>query len=372
MRRVLLSTPTGGTAWASSLALCRALGARGVAVTLATLGAPLTAAQWHGLLGLPGLRVEQSTWRAEPPDAVWEDMDAAGAWLLELEARDAPDAVHLCGARHGVLPFRRAPLVVGLDCPLAWNEAVRGVAAPERDWLARWEVTRGLRAAGHVVTPSADLLASLERHHGPLPAASVIPPGLSPADFPPARVREPFILASGAWWDEAHNLQVLEAVAPRVDWPVLVAGGREHPEGGQMRARSVRLLGELSSSAHAGYLGRAALFVQPARQAWSDLAALQAGLAGCALVLADIPSLRERWEDAAVFVPPDDTDMLARALRRLVAEPALRGRMSTLARTRALAFSPERMADAYLAVYARLGEESQRGSSPPSQLARAT
>ena len=130
MRRVLLSTPTGGTAWTSSLALCRALGARGVAVTLATLGAPLTAAQWHGLLGLAGLRVEQSTWRAEPPDAVWEDMDAAGAWLLELEARDAPDAVHLCGARHGVLPFRRAPLVVGLDCPLAWNEAVRGAPAP--------------------------------------------------------------------------------------------------------------------------------------------------------------------------------------------------------------------------------------------------
>ena len=372
VRRVLMTAATSGVEWTSALELCRALGERGVSVTLATLGAPLTAAQWNGLLGVPGLRVEQSTWRAERLEDVWEDMDAAGAWLLELEARDAPDAVHLHGYRHGALPFKRRPLVVGHECPLAWGAAVRGEPALERDWLSRWEVTRGLRAAGHVVTPTSSLLDSLERHYGPLPAASVIAPARRHEDFAPCLVREPFLFSTGEWWDEARNLQVLESVAPRLDWPVLVAGGREHPQGGQMRARSVRLLGELSPSSLAGYLGRASLFVLPARHDPGGLSALEAGLAGCALVLADIPSLREMWEDAAVFVPPDDTDMLARALRRLVAEPTLRSRMSTLARTRALEFSPERMADAYLALYASLDEESQRAPSLQSQLARAT
>ena len=119
-------------------------------------------------------------------------------------------------------------------------------------------------------------------------------------------------------------------------------------------------------------MGRASIYVLPARYEPFGLAALEAALAGCALVLGDIPSLREVWEEAAVFVPPDDTDMLARALRRLVSEPVLRSRMSTLARTRALEFSPERMADAYLAVYADLDRAS--GVVPPvqPQLARAT
>ena len=90
--------------------------------------------------------------------------------------------------------------------------------------------------------------------------------------------------------------------------------------------------------------------------------------AGCALVLGDIPSLREVWEDAAVFVPPDDTDMLMRALRRLVTEPVLCNRMSTLARTRALEFSPERMGDAYLAAYLSLDRASSEtpAAPPPS------
>ncbi|MFY0580984.1 glycosyltransferase [Cystobacter fuscus] len=169
----------------------------------------------------------------------------------------------------------------------------------------------------------------------------------------------------GAPWDEARNLEMLEAVAPRLDWPMLVAGAREHPAGGLMRSRALHLLGELPRAALAERLGRASLFVLPSREEPSGPAALGAALAGCALVLSDIPSFKEMWEDAAVFVPPEDTEMWGRALRRLVSEPVLRGRMSTLARTRALEFSPERMADAYVALYGRMGEVSQR-SAPSS------
>jgi glycogen synthase len=216
------------------------------------------------------------------------------------------------------------------------------------------------------------MLKALERHYGPLPSAGVIPHARRHDDFPPGPVREPFILATGRLWDEARNLEVLEAVAPRLDWPVLVAGDVRHPDGGEIRARYVRPLGQLPRRELSGYMGRASIFVMPARYEPFGLAALEAALAGCALVLGDIPSLREVWEDAAVFVPPEDTDMLARALRRLVSDPVLCNRMSTLARTRALAFSPERMGDAYLAVYADLDRESGVASPAQPQLARAT
>ncbi|PTL84330.1 glycosyltransferase family 4 protein [Vitiosangium sp. GDMCC 1.1324] len=367
-----MTTRTSGGMWAYARELSRALGRRGVAVTLATLGAPLTAAQWAEVRGLPGLSVEQSTWAAEGPGVAWEDLEAAGEWLLELEARVRPDAVHLNGSCHGALPWRRRPLVVAHECALSRWEAVQGEPAVESDVHYRWAVTRGLRAAGYVVAPTAALLASLARHYGPLPPSCVISHARHHEDFPPAPVREPFILATGRLWDEARNLEVLETVAPRLDWPVLVAGELQHPDGGEVRARYVRPLGRLSRGELAGYMGRASIYVMPSRYEPFGPSALEAALAGCALVLGDIPSLREVWDDAAVFVPPDDTDMLARALRRLVSEPVLCSRMSTLARTRALEFSPERMADAYLAVYAELDRESGVASPAQPQLARAT
>lgn len=372
VRRVLMTTPAEGPVWDASLELSRALGARGAEVTLACLGAPLSMAQWAEVRRVPGPRVEQSTWRLEGPGDVWEDVKAAGEWLLELEARLRPEAIHLNGYCHGALPWGRRPLVVGHECASAWWEAVRGEPGVERDVRYRWEVTRGLRAAGHVVASSSALLGALARHHGPLPSSSVIPLGRRAEDCPPAAAREPFVLTTGALWDEAANLEVLETVAPWLAWPVLVAGSLEHPDGGEVRARHLRSLGPLEPRALAGVMGRASIYALPARHEPSGLRVLEAALAGCALVLGDIPSLREHWEDAAVFVTPEDPDMLARALRHLVTEPVLCARMSTLARTRALEFTPERQADAYLGVYGYLERISGGVSPPRPQRARAT
>ncbi|MGZ3457048.1 MAG: glycosyltransferase family 4 protein, partial [Archangium sp.] len=297
-----MSTGTAGGVWTYALELGRALSRRGVEVTLAAMGAPLTGAQWAEVRREPGLCVEQSTWRLEGAEEAWEDVEAAGEWLLELESRLRPDAVHLNGYCHGALPWRRKPLVVAHACALSWWEAVKGEPALEQDVRYRWEVTRGLRAAGRVVAPTAALLESLVHHYGPLPPVEVIPHARRYEDFPPGPVREPFILTTGRLWDEANNLEVLETVAPRLDWPVLVAGDCQHPDGGEVRARYVRTLGRLPVRELAAYMGRASIYVLPARYEPFGLPALEAALAGCALVLGDIPSLREVWEGAAVFV----------------------------------------------------------------------
>ena len=64
------------------------------------------------------------------------------------------------------------------------------------------------------------------------------------------------------------------------------------------------MLGRLSAGELADWYARAAIYALPARYEPFGLSALEAALSGCALVLGDIPSLREIWGDAALFVPP--------------------------------------------------------------------
>jgi len=118
--------------------------------------------------------------------------------------------------------------------------------------------------------------------------------------------------------------------------------------------RSVQCLGRLAPADLATWLGSAAIFALPARYEPFGLSALEAGLVGCALVLGDIPSLREVWGDAAVFVPPDQPDVLAEVLQRLITDVSWREFMAQRARARALRYTPERMAREYVALYAQL------------------
>lgn len=76
----------------------------------------------------------------------------------------------------------------------------------------------------------------------------------------------------------------------------------------------------------------------------------EAAQAGCALVLGDIPSLRENRDGAALFAAPDDDDALRDALR-LIEDDALRARFGARARRRAMFMTAARMADQYLGVY---------------------
>jgi len=69
-------------------------------------------------------------------------------------------------------------------------------------------------------------------------------------------------------------------------------------------------------------------------------------------VLGDIPSLRENWEGAAAFVPPDDGAALGRELQEMIANTPRRHALATAAHERALGFTPERMASAYQNIYA--------------------
>src|SRR5207248_783712 len=164
----------------------------------------------------------------------------------------------------------------------------------------------------------------------------------NPARFCRLEKRE-FIFTAGRVWDEAKNIEAVVRVAPRLAWPVYVAGEQR-----SMDLSGCNGLGRLSMDRMAEWYAGASIFALPARYEPFGLSPLEAALSGCALVLGDIESLREVWADAAVFVPPDDVDRLEAALRELIADSVLRAEMARRAFRRAGELTAERMGAGYL------------------------
>ncbi|KYF78169.1 glycosyl transferase family 1 [Sorangium cellulosum] len=370
---VLMTADTVGGVFSYAIELARALAAHGVRTSLATMGGPLSTSQREAAGSVPGLALFESSYRLEWMDDPWDDVARAGDWLLELEERVRPDVVHLNGYAHGALGFRAPKLVVAHSCVLSWWSAVLGGEAPPQYDRYRREVARGLAAASAVVAPTRAMLDALLRHHGALSRharAAVIPNAADPDRFAP-RPKEAFLLAVGRLWDQAKNVAALGEVAPHLPWPIRVAGSDVHPGGGSRPIPSLEHLGVLSPAGVAGALARASIYAHPARYEPFGLSVLEAALSGCALVLGDIPSLREIWRDAALYVDPGDAEALRRALQALIDDPGARQEMASRARARALDFSPRRMVRGYLHLYGDLRRRAFAARRSPAREAAA-
>lgn len=344
-----------GGVWTYALDLARALAPVGVHVTLAIMGPPPGAAQRASLRELDNVDPVVGPFQLEWMDDPWQDVARAGDWLLDLEARIRPEVVHLNGYVHAALSFRAPVVVVGHSCLLSWDEAIpRAINARQLSAYAA-QVRRGVQSADVVAAPSAAMLAALNRHYGPIRRTLVIPNGRHRDLFVAGR-KEPFVFTAGRLWDRAKNIEAVVDVASRLPWPTAVAGADTGAGGSQATPAAapsphVRALGVLDPRSVAGWLGRASIFALPARYEPFGLLPLEAALAGCALVLGDIASLREVWGDAASFVDPDDRDALARTLNELIASPRLLSSRAAAARERAATFSLDAMRRGYLEAY---------------------
>jgi glycogen synthase len=381
--RVLMTTDTIGGVWSHSLQLCRSFERHGVDIVLATMGAPATAAQMADARALRNVSLRTSAWRLEWMEDPWRDVAAAGEWLLRLADAERPDVVHLNGFAHGALPWKVPVLTAGHSCVTSWWRAVNG-EDPPREWLRyRTTVAAGLRAADLVVAPTRAMLGALHEHYGPFRDSVVIPNGCDGGGLPlglrdafgryvrrPAA--EPLVLAAGRVWDDAKNLRILGDVAADVAWPVFGAGADAGPDGVRRQLAGVHHLGQLTPAALHHWYRRAAIFVHPALYEPFGLAPLEAALQHCALVLADIPSLREVWGDAAIFADPRDAGAIAAAINRLSADPVLLVARADAAYRRALTFTAQRMARGYHAAYQQICTVRPRTDTMPEALTCAS
>ncbi len=352
---VLLTTDAVGGIWTYALDLGGALAARGARVTLAVLGPPAppagraAAAQAGVDLVETGLRPE---WLAD--DAA-EVIEAAGA-LAALAGARGVDLVHLNHPALGAAASFGAPVLAAChSCVATWWDAVRGTPLPvEFGWRTDL-VAQGYRAADALVAPTRAFADATQRRYG-LPAGPAVvgngraPVDAAPADDPP----EDAVLTAGRLWDEGKNVAALDRAAARLALPVRAAGPVRGPNGAAITLGHVEALGNLEEDALRLRLARRPIYAAPALYEPFGLAVLEAAQAGCALVLGDIPTFRELWGGAALFVPPRDEAALADAITRLRADPRQRERLGRAAQRRAGAFTLEAFVDGIAALYGQI------------------
>ncbi len=314
--------------------LTRGLSGAGVELHLALLGNHPIDSTGARSCETRDLRLE---WMEEP----WHDLRATAQWIEQLRATHDPDLIHM-NTFAPVLDPRVPVLLTVHSCVLTWWQAVHGCSAP-----AGWEryarlARRALDRAELLSVPSRALLDQLAAVHGQLPHAQVIPNGRFVAR-PAPEDRERLVVTAGRLWDQAKNATLVARAAPAIEGRVALIGPG-HVEG-------VETLGPLPHGELLHWLRHAAVFAEPARYEPFGMAALEAALCGCALVLGDIPSLREVWGDAAAFVSPDDPDALGSAVNCLLGDPRLCAQAAAAARSRALRYTPQAMAGGYLSAY---------------------
>jgi glycogen(starch) synthase len=351
--RILMTGDTVGGVWTFTMELTEALCARGIEVLLVAFGAKASAAQLAEAASIPGLRLLDSAFRLEWMPEPWADLEASGSWLLELEKNFKPDVIHLNSYGHGNLPWSTPVLVTAHSCVLSWWQAVKGAPAPAAWNRYRDLVTQSLAAADVVTAPSGAMASVICRYYGlSREACRVLPNGRNPAKFHP-RKKEPFIFTAGRLWDEAKNMQALDRIAPRLEWPVYFAGDTtgDGELSNQPCSGGCNMLGRLPALEVTEWYARAAIYVMPAHYEPFGLSILEAALSGCALVLGDISSLREIWGDAAIFISPRNSEALLSGIQELIDAPSEREAMGRRAHARALGFNVSRMCRAYLGAF---------------------
>lgn len=354
MTTVLMTSDTVGGVWTYALELCCGLQPHGIRVALATMGELPTGDQRAQADQLSNVTLHVSRFRLEWMADPWDDVRRAGDWLLNLERDVRPDIIHLNGYVHAAMDWQAPVLVVAHSCVLSWWAAVRKEPPPDSwlDYAVR--VSAGLARADRLIAPSQAMLDSLRHCYRRLPPAGVIYNGRDATHFR-AAPKEPFVLSAGRLWDEAKNLSALNQIAERLPWPVRVAGETvSSSTSARVPAGNVVPLGRLSEAELAGQMSKAAIYALPARYEPFGLSALEAAMSGCALVLGDIESLREVWDDAAIYVPPDDPDAMLAVLRRLIEAPLMRLHMARRAALRAKRYTAQRMVQGYLDLYRRM------------------
>lgn len=348
--KLLMTADPGSGAWHFALDLASGLGEQGVEVLLATLGSRPHATQRREARAVPNVALAESDFELEWCPGAWDDVRRSGDWLMGLATQHGVDVVHCNHLGHGALPWDVPVLIVTHACVASWWQGVHGEPAP-----VEWDryvdhVGNSLRSANAVIAPSAAMLGVVQRTYGPIVDGAVIHSARCPMPHASAR-KEPYVFASGRVADKGRNFAALDRITNRLSWPVRIAGSTQSILGMEPEVAHAELVGRVTTRAMGVLLKRAAIYALPAYYDPAGLSVLDAARAGCALVLGDIPSLRELWDGAACFVNPHDDGALASTIQRLIDDPHERALMARAARQRSTTFSHERCVREYLLAY---------------------
>lgn len=353
MLRLLLVTDAVGGVWVYSLELARALKPLGIETVLAVMGPSPTAKQREESAGIKlidtGLPLD---WLETSASELRRAAEKVAA-LAFIEGADIVQTNSAALLADGA--FDQPCISVQHSCVASWWAAVKGTPLPHPFVWRREFVQRGLERAAMVVAPSIAFAGETARIYDIGAPVVAVHNGRRPV-LGPATGQANFVFTASRLWDEGKNVATLDAAAARLSVSFEAAGPQHGPNGAHARLKHIRALGEIGSARLANLLAARPVFASAALYEPFGLSVLEAALSGCALVLGDVPSLREIWGDSATFVPADDAVAIARAINWLCDDDGLRRARGARARARAQMLTPERMAREYDALYRALRE----------------
>ena len=349
-----------GGVWQYCVDLVSGLSRRGFSLTLATMGPRPHSLQRDVLTSIPRTPLIESDWALERMPSPWTDVDQAGDWLLGLQDQHRFDLIHLNGFAHAGLPWKKPVICVAHSCVYSWCRAVHREAAGTEWAEYKSRVSAGLQASARVIAPSVTMSKSIGSEYGIASEKLTVIHNFTRATRVKCENKEPAVLAAGRFWDKAKNLALLGQVAPYLDWPVWLAGPTESPDGSNAADfESVRFLGSLPHDDLMAHMRSAAIFAHPSLYEPFGLSVLEAARAGCCLVLADIPSLRELWDGAAVFVDPRNPQNWVKVLNQLGGDANARIKLRRLAQKRSGRYRLGSAISAYCNLYRELIAQSR-------------
>lgn len=353
---ILMTTDTVGGVWAYSLELCRALKNYGVKVHLAAMGTWPSSSQQEEAAALENVLLYKSDYKLEWMQDPWEDVAQAGKWLNSIYHTVQPDIIHFNNYAHMGKEWSCPTVTVFHSCVQTWWQSVKGTSVPS-SWNKYLEIVQeSLNSSDIVVGPTKAILDQARETHQISTSTKVIYNGRN-LDISNAVEKEDIILCVGRIWDEAKNLRSLSGIAKNLPWPIYVVGSNMNPDTGEkVEITNIQFLGELSQRETENWMKRAKIFVSPTKYEPFGLAILEAAEAGCALVLSEIDTLREVWQDNAMFFDPKNKREAEKKMLQLINNNSLIEEFAERAKRRSEDFSVEKMASEYYSTYKTLTE----------------
>lgn len=294
---------------------------------------------------------------------------------------DKPDLIEAADINAEAFALNPAlPLAIRCHTPTFLLEASGAAAASFRSdaRMLIWAERSALRKAKAFSAPSHDLAARIIDHAGiPSERMAAIPNALDTGFFAPGASRNaesPAILWVGrldpgkGLWVFADAVERLLTSAPHARF-ILVGGGRKLEDmsntadllrvrfAAAIAAGRVELRGFVPDEALPAVYHEADIAVVPSliyeSFSYTCAQAMASGLPVVASAVGGIPETLAGGE-CGILIPPNDSDALADALLRLIAQPELRQRMGAAGRARAVeAFSMDAVTEALISWYQR-------------------
>jgi glycogen(starch) synthase len=353
-RTLLMTADAIGGVWTYALDLATALAPLGVRTTLVVIGPRPSPEQRRRAQAIEGLELIETDLPLDWTAGDAGEVLASGAAVGRLARKRSPDIVQLNSPALAAGGAFTVPTVgVCHSCLATWWSAVKGGVMPD-DFRWRTDLTaRGLANCDWLAAPSGAFASQVAATYG-MKTPHVVHNG-RPSRIASGR-REPIAITSGRLWDEGKNVVVLDAAALMCRTPIYAAGPVSGPSAGdRIELAAVQALGALGADLLDSWLGRASVYVSCALYEPFGLGVLEAAQAGCALVLSDIPTFRELWDGAAVFVDPRSPEAFALHVDSLIETPLEADRLGGKARARAARYSAAAMAGEMLALYRTAG-----------------